>query len=83
MSGLKLSRDSCEGFQVISIDTEGTAIRLLEQFRRAAHYWLHVGLVVVEFEDGEQEYEIHELCGRDEWRVCERTANNIVLERTS
>ena len=68
------------GFEFVSIDTEGTSIDLL--YRLRAHgAWQSVGMVIVEFADGEQEYEIHDVCGRGEWNVCERTANNVVLAR--
>jgi FkbM family methyltransferase len=67
-------------FDVVSIDTEGTSIELLQTLR--GHLlWGGFGLLVVEFADGEQEYEIHDICGVDEWAVCERTSNNVVLER--
>lgn len=67
-------------FDLVSIDTEGTALQLLTLLRRH-DAWRDVRMVIVEFQDGEQEYEIHDICGRDDWAVLERTSNNVVLER--
>lgn len=69
-----------DGFDVVSIDTEGSAIQLLEQLR-TMDAWSFVGLVVCEFQDGEDEYAIHAICGESEWKVRVRTPNNVVLER--
>lgn len=68
-------------FQVVSLDTEGTSIELLYRLRAHAA-WSAVCLIVVEFADGEQEYEIHDVCGATEWNIAERTANNVVLVRS-